>query len=77
MYRHVLVSTDGSRLSAKAVREALMIATVCGARLSAVFVMPDFHAFVAEHYQVPPAMAAPVERKFRQEAAVAAMAGGT
>ena len=69
MYKHILVPTDGSRLSAKAVKEALNIAKSCGARLTVLHVMPDYQAYVGDRYQVPPVMAAPVVKKYRQEAA--------
>ena len=69
MYKHILVPTDGSRLSAKAVKEALKIAAACGAKMTVLNVIPDYRAYLAERYQVPPAMVAPVEKKFRQEAA--------
>ena len=40
MYRHILVPTDGSRLSAKAIRAAARLAKICGARLTGLTVMP-------------------------------------
>ena len=69
MYKHILVPTDGSLLSAKAVKEAIKIAKACGAKLTALHVMPDFHAYVSEHYQVLPGIAAPLEHKYKEESA--------
>ena len=39
-YRHILVATDGSRFSRRAVNAAVRVARRCGARLTAVFVIP-------------------------------------
>jgi len=36
MYKHILVATDGSRLSDKAVAAAVGLARLCGARLTAL-----------------------------------------
>ena len=40
MYTHVLVSTDGSRLSQKAIRTAVRLAKAVGARVTGVYVIP-------------------------------------
>ena len=42
MYKHILVSTDGSKLSKKAVRTAAALAKEVGARLTGVFVVPPY-----------------------------------
>ncbi|HVP60352.1 MAG TPA: universal stress protein [Myxococcaceae bacterium] len=43
MYKHILVPTDGSELSDRAVVEAVTLARTLGARLTAVTVSPPFH----------------------------------
>jgi nucleotide-binding universal stress UspA family protein len=40
MYKHILVPTDGSRLSLKAVKSAVRVAAALGANLTSVFVIP-------------------------------------
>jgi len=40
MYKHILVPTDGSTLSAKAIKVAAKLAKVSGARLTGLSVMP-------------------------------------
>jgi nucleotide-binding universal stress UspA family protein len=40
MYKHILVPTDGSTLSAKAIKTAARLAKVSGARLTGLSVMP-------------------------------------
>ena len=42
MYQHILVATDGSDLSAKAVAHAIDLAKLCGAELVALKVVPRY-----------------------------------
>ena len=42
MYKHILVATDGSALSLKAVKTASALAKTCKARVTALHVMPPF-----------------------------------
>jgi nucleotide-binding universal stress UspA family protein len=47
MYRHLLVATDGSKLSAKAVTHAIGLAQALGAKLTAFYASPDYPTPVA------------------------------
>ena len=69
MFKHILLPTDGSKLSDKAVKQALKTAKALGAKITVVHVMPDYAKYVSERYNVPAAMAAPVKRKYQEEAA--------
>jgi nucleotide-binding universal stress UspA family protein len=42
MYKRILVATDGSKLSQKAVNSAIGLATLCGAELIALRVVPRY-----------------------------------
>jgi nucleotide-binding universal stress UspA family protein len=42
MYRNILVATDGSRLSAKAVTHAIALARALGATLTGFYASPDY-----------------------------------
>ena len=44
MFKHILVPTDGSELSANAVRRAVDFAKEAGARLTLLFVKPNYPA---------------------------------
>jgi nucleotide-binding universal stress UspA family protein len=44
MYKHILVSTDGSELSAKAIRTAVALANATGAKMTGVYVIAPFIA---------------------------------
>jgi nucleotide-binding universal stress UspA family protein len=42
VYKHLLVATDGSRLSSKAVTHAIALAQALGAELTAFYASPDY-----------------------------------
>jgi len=42
MYKHILVPTDGSKLSAKAIKTAATMARTLGAKLMGVYVIPPY-----------------------------------
>jgi nucleotide-binding universal stress UspA family protein len=42
MYNHILVSTDGSKLSHKAIRAAFELASAIGAKVTGLFVVPPY-----------------------------------
>ncbi len=43
MYKHILIPTDGSELSQKALRQGIVLARVFGAGVTALTVSPTFH----------------------------------
>ena len=45
MFKHVLVPTDGSKLSEKAVKQSMQFAKQIKARVTALHVIPKFHTF--------------------------------
>ncbi len=69
MFKHILLPTDGSKLSDKVVKQAIKMAKAMGAKITAIHVMPDYARYVSERYNVPAAIAAPVKRKYKEEAA--------
>ncbi len=42
MFKHILVSTDGSKLSGKAIRTAVRLAGATGAKVTGVYVVPPY-----------------------------------
>lgn len=42
MYKHILVSTDGSSLSQKAIKTAVRLSKAIGARVTGVYVIPPY-----------------------------------
>lgn len=45
MYKHILVPTDGSAASEAAVQSAVRFAKEIGARVTGIYVVPEFHLF--------------------------------
>lgn len=72
MYKNILVPTDGSKLSAKAVKQAVGFARTTGAKLTVLHVMPGFHMFASGGFTPPESLLAPVRKKFEEEARAAA-----
>ncbi|MCA6216586.1 universal stress protein [Ideonella sp. B7] len=55
MYKHILVPTDGSDISAKAVETAVSLAKLFGAQLSTISVKEPFpYSAISEMQPVPP-----------------------
>lgn len=69
MFRHILLPTNGSKLCDKAVRQAIKTAKALGAKITAIHVTPDYARYVSERYNVSTALAAPVKRMYKEEAA--------
>ena len=65
MYKHILVPTDGSALSRKAVRAASDLAHRIGARVTALHVIPRYMPPVADEAAVVYAVYSPAQ--YRQE----------
>lgn len=53
MYRHILVPTDGSPLSARAIRQAVKFAKSIGARITGFYAAPEFRLPAYGDY-IPP-----------------------
>jgi nucleotide-binding universal stress UspA family protein len=45
MYKHILLPTDGSELSNKAIPQGIELAKAIGARVTGIHVSPTFHTF--------------------------------
>jgi len=45
MFKHILLPTDGSKLSEKAIKQGVRMAKALGAKLTMVHVIPKFHTF--------------------------------
>ena len=53
MYTHILLPTDGSKLSAKAVKESIRLAKSIGARLTAIHVVQEYQTMLDEGFVMP------------------------
>ena len=80
MYNSILVPTDGSELSGKAVAEALRLARAIGARITVLHVMPplgdlpvpeiagEYYASVDEGYVLPATLKAKLQENISERA---------
>lgn len=48
MFKHILLPTDGSAISRKAVKQGITLAKKSGARITAIHVVPEFKLMVDE-----------------------------
>ena len=62
MYKHLLVPTDGTRLSDKAIRTATILAAKLGARLTAIHVVPPYNLAVSGYEIAPVVVGLLIER---------------
>ena len=69
MFKHILVPTDGSTLSLRAAKNAVRLAKVHGARITAFYAAPQYHSNVAGDYI--PANFVPLAR-FEKQVQIAA-----
>ena len=47
MFKHILIPTDGSELSQKAIRIGVELAKFHSARVTGVHAIPDYHLMIA------------------------------
>lgn len=45
MFRHILIPTDGSEASARAIKQGVQLASTLGAKVTGIHVIPSFHPF--------------------------------
>jgi nucleotide-binding universal stress UspA family protein len=65
MYKHILLPTDGSKLSAKAVKQGVQLAKSIGAKITAFNVVPEFRAMMEDGFVVPTVAA--FKQRFEEE----------
>lgn len=65
MFKHILLPTDGSRLSQRAVQRGIDFAKEIRARVTAIHVVPEFRMVVEEGFVSP--MSAELKRRFESE----------
>mgnify|MGYP006390203937 CR=1 FL=1 len=71
MFNNILIPTDGSELSQRAVQMAVALAKVHGARITGIHVIPDYHLLIAYEGAFDPV----TEERIAQVAFTAAPAG--
>lgn len=69
MFKHILMPTDGSAHSEKAVERGIELAKLCGARVTGIHVMQDYQMMMASEGMVPPGMEEQMDKQAREQAA--------
>ena len=64
MFKHILLPTDGSKLSARAVKRGIDLAKKSWARVTAVHVVPEFKRMVDEGFTM---LSAALKKRFEEE----------
>ena len=70
MFKHILLPTDGSKLSDRAVQRGLGLAKTLGARVTSVHVIPEFQMMADESFVLP--MSLDLKRRYDKEAKIRA-----
>ena len=66
MFKHLLLPTDGSKLSDRAVQRGLEFAKSIGARVTSVHVIPEFRMMADESFVLP--TSADLKKRYEKEA---------
>lgn len=65
MYKHILLPTDGSSLSAMAVKQGIKFAKAVGAKITAINVTPEYQMMIDEGFVMPTVMS--IRERFERE----------
>jgi nucleotide-binding universal stress UspA family protein len=65
MYKHIMLPTDGSRLSGKAIKQCLALARAVGAKITAINVIPEYQMAMDEGFVLPASIM--LKKRFEQE----------
>ena len=68
MFKHILIPTDGSELSQKAIRAGVELARFHGARVTGVHAIPDYHLMIAYEGAFDPVTEERIEKEARARA---------
>ena len=68
MFKHILIPTDGSELSQKAIRTGVELAKFHGARVTGVHAVPDYHLMIAYEGAFDPITEERIEKEARLRA---------
>src|SRR5260221_9112291 len=69
MFTHILMPTDGSEHSERAIERGIELAKLCGAKVTGIHVVPDYHLMIAYEGSFDPVTEEKIEEEARQRAA--------
>lgn len=68
MFKHILMPTDGSAHSERAVERGIELAKLCGAKVTGIHVVPDYQLMMGPEGLMPADLEAGMEEKERSRA---------
>ena len=68
MFKHILMPTDGSEHSERAVERGIELAKLCGAKVTGIHVMQDFRMLMADDSMVPSSVDEKMDEQAREQA---------
>ncbi len=68
MFKHILMPTDGSDHSERAIERGIELAKLCGARVTGIHVVPDYRLTIAEDSAFDPALPGKMDEEARARA---------
>ncbi len=68
MFKHILIPTDGSDLSQRAIRMGVELAKFHGAKVTGVHALPDYHLMIAYEGAFDPVTEERIEKEARARA---------
>ncbi len=68
MFKHILMPTDGSDHSEKAIKRGIELAKLCGAKVTGIHVVPDYHLTISEESSFDPALPGKMDEEARARA---------
>lgn len=69
MFKHILMPTDGSDHSERAVERGIELAKLCGAKVTGIHVMPDYRMLIASEGMGSPGVDENMDEEARVQAA--------
>lgn len=66
MFKHILLPTDGSKLSDRAVQKGIELAVAVGARVTAMHAIPEFRMMADESFVLPTSV--DIKKRYEKEA---------
>ncbi len=68
MFKHILMPTDGTAHSERAIERGIELAKLCGAKVTGIHVMPDYRMMVAGVEMLPTGVDANMDLQAREQA---------
>jgi nucleotide-binding universal stress UspA family protein len=69
MFKHILMPTDGTEHSERAILRGIELAKLCNARITGIHVVPDYHMMIAYDGAFDPVTEEKIEEEAKQHAA--------